>query len=151
VTDYNQMLREEINRIEPPSLREMVLTGRRPPDLPEEKLPGVGRSARLSEVTPDSGALQLATKVTEKIDESTKYIVHELDQLIEEIQAIKQQVMVDADWVKRAVQGHLELGAEALGFTTKVRQRLNNLHRPAANEYPREASGTARKAPSGPL
>jgi hypothetical protein len=126
------MLKEEINKIEPPSLREMVLTGRRPPDLPEEKLPGVGRSARLSEVTSDNGALQLATKVTEKIDESTEYIVHELDQLIAEIQAIKQRVIGDADLVKSAVKGHLELGAEALGFTTKVRQRLNHLHRPAA-------------------
>jgi hypothetical protein len=131
VSDYDRILRDEINKIEPPSLREMVLTGRRPPDLPE-KLPGVGRSARLSEVTPDSGALQLATKVTEKIDESTEYIVHELDQLITEIQAIKQRVIGDADLVKSAVKGHLELGAEALGFTTKVRQRLNHLHRPAA-------------------
>jgi hypothetical protein len=126
------MLKEEINKIEPPSLRDMVLTGRRPPDLPEEKLPGVGKSARLADLAPDNGALQLATKVTEKIDESTKYIIHELDQLINEIQAIKERVAGDADLVKLAVKGHLELGAEALGFTTKVRQRLNHLHRPAA-------------------
>jgi hypothetical protein len=126
-------IRDEIDKIEPPALREMILSGQRPPDLES----GVGRSAklvmqefqRLAEPTPDNGALQLATKVIEKIDESTNYIVHELDQLIGEIQAIKLRVADDADLVKRAVQGHLELGAEALGFTTKVRQRLNTLHR----------------------
>ena len=108
----------------------------------ENQRAAIGRSARppqdmiresdmprLADPAPDNGASKLATAVTGKIDEATIHITEELDRLIQEIEAIKARVIEEAGVVKEAIQAHLELGAEAMAFTSKVRTRLGNLRK----------------------
>jgi hypothetical protein len=144
-------IRDEINKIEPPSLREMILTGQRPPDLeagvgrslsPEMKraleadgeklrqltgVPVFERSERLAEPRPDCGAIQMSDQVLKSIDNAAVHIVNELDQLTAGIERLKAKVIEDSAAAKAAVAAHFHLGAEALAFRDKVHKRLDEL------------------------
>jgi hypothetical protein len=133
-------IRDEIDKIEPPSLREMILTGRRPPDLEStrpEMLDGVGRSTkvplelyapeRLAEPRPDCGAIKMSDQVIKSIENAAVHIVNELDQLTAGIERLKAKVIEDSAAAKAAVAAHFHLGAEALAFRDKVHKRLDEL------------------------
>jgi hypothetical protein len=128
-------IRDEINKIEPASLREMILTGRRPPDDLEA---GVGRSlsrpemlpeasSRLAEPRQDCGAIKMSDQVIKSIENAAVHIVNELDQLIAGIERMKAKIIEDSGHVKDAVAAHFHLGAEALAFRDKVHKRLDEL------------------------
>jgi hypothetical protein len=123
-------IRDEINKIQPASLREMILTGQRPPDLEA----GVGRSlslpeasSRLAEPRQDCGAIKMSDQVIKSIENAAVHIVDELDQLIAGIEQLKAKVIEDSAAAKTAVAAHFHLGAEALAFRDKVHKRLDEL------------------------
>jgi hypothetical protein len=76
---------------------------------------------------PDCGALKLADALSVQMTNATEYIVSELDQLIEQIEAIKARVIEDSGLVREAIDGHFKLASEALAFRAKVSQRLGEL------------------------
>ena len=117
-------IRDELNKIEPASLREMILTGQRPPNT-EHAL--AEASSRLAEPRPDCGAIQMSDQVLKSIDNAAIHIVNELDQLIAGIEQLKAKVIEDSAAAKAAVAAHFHLGAEALAFRDKVHKRLDEL------------------------
>jgi hypothetical protein len=104
---------------------------------------------KLAEPAPDCGALQFSNTVAKAIDEAMVHIVNDLDDLIGEIEQIKQTVITDGAAVKAAVAGHFELGAEALAFRDVVRRRLMRLPEKANGHG--EVSQDAGPQPQQPI
>jgi hypothetical protein len=99
-------IRDEINKIEPPSLREKILAERRP-DKPT-----------------NTGAEKLSEALSLKLTEAAGHIVKELDQLIAEIERIKERVLEDSGHVRGTIDGHFQLVVEALELREKVSKTL---------------------------
>jgi hypothetical protein len=95
--------------------------------MTDKALTLVPEAEALAPPLPNCGALKLADALSIQMTNATGYIVSELDQLIEQIEAIKTKVIDDSSLVREAIDGHFRLASEALAFRAKVSQRLGEL------------------------
>jgi hypothetical protein len=97
---------------------------------PEHQADFVSGHPTASEINPArvaNGAEKLAEALSLKLSEAAEHIINELDQLIAEIEKIKEMVLADSGTVRGALDNHFKLASEALSLREKVSRRLDEL------------------------
>ena len=72
--------------------------------------------------------------VLEALDRTTEEVVRQLDELIEEIQAVKNIIINRTQQMKAESEHHFAFGAEAIGFANLVRNRLSSVAAQTSNK-----------------
>jgi len=85
----------------------------------------------LEPVEPDNGAHKLRDQMLKSVDNATCHVIEQLNDLQNDIEALKQHLIEHATDAKRVLHDHFNLGAEALAFGQRVRRRLGEV----ANGY----------------
>jgi hypothetical protein len=82
---------------------------------------------RLAEPDRGNSAYMLRDQMIKSMDSATVHIVNQLDDLVKEIEHLKQGVIQKTADGKTALNDLFNLGAEALAFGERVRSKLNSV------------------------
>jgi hypothetical protein len=81
----------------------------------------------LAEPSKGNSAYMLRDQMIKSMDSATVHIVNQLDDLVKEIEHLKQSVIQKTADGKTALNDLFNLGAEALAFGERVRSKLNSV------------------------